>query len=208
MKIIVTTNKINLKNHIKLKNIEKIKSVGELDLFKANSLSLKDEVILFKSNNSEIYLMTGLKWIKKKFKISSIIFLDYVYPVNDNLLGNHIIIPKKIYSINDPPLEWSNNPLINKIQINSSINKKLRKVIYETNYDFLYGNILSIDEKFINDTTIHELRDLSYFDALNNLVFSINKFAIKNEIDIYNICIGKTNKMRNLKFENLLEKLF
>ena len=208
MKIIVSTNQINLKNHIKLKNIEKIKSVGELDLFKANSLSLKDEVILFKSNNSEIYLMTGLKWIKKKFKISSIIFLDYVYPVNDNLLGNHIIIPKKIYSINDPPLEWSNNPLINKIQINSSINKKLRKVIYETNYDFLYGNILSIDEKFINDTTIHELRDLSYFDALNNLVFSINKFAIKNEIDIYNICIGKTNKMRNLKFENLLEKLF
>ena len=208
MKIIVSTNQINLKNHIKLKNIEKIKSVGELDLFKANSLSLKDEVILFKSNNSEIYLMTGLKWIKKKFKISSIIFLDYVYPVNDNLLGNHIIIPKKIYSINDPPLEWSNNPLINKIQINSSINKKLRKVIYETNYDFLYGNILSIDEKFINTNTIDELRDLSYFDAINNLIFSINKFAIKNEIDIYNICIGKTNKMRNLKFENLLEKLF
>ena len=208
MKIIVTTNQINLKNHIKLKNIEKIKSVGELDLFKANSLSLKDEVISFKANSSEIYLITGLKWIKKKFKISSIIFLDYVYPVNNNLLGNHIIIPKKIYSINDPPLEWSNSPLINNIQINSAINNKIRKVIYETNYDFLYGNILSIDEKFINDTTINELRNLNYFDAHNNLIFSINKFAIKNEIDIYNICIVKTNNMQNLKFENLLEKLF
>ena len=208
MKIIVTTNQINLKNHIKLKNIEKIKSVGELDLFKANSLSLKDEVISFKANSSEIYLITGLKWIKKKFKISSIIFLDYVYPVNNNLLGNHIIIPKKIYSINDPPLEWSNSPLINNIQINSAINNKIRKVIYETNYDFLYGNILSIDEKFINTNTVDELRDLGYFDALNNLIFSINKFAIKNEIDIYNICIGKTKNMQNLKFENLLEKLF
>ena len=208
MKIIVTTNQINLKNHIKLKNIEKIKSIGELDLFKANSLSLKDEVISFKANSSEIYLITGLKWIKKKFKISSIIFLDYVYPVNNNLLGNHIIIPKKIYSINDPPLEWSNSPLINKIQTKSTINKKLRKVIHETNYDFLYGNILSIDEKFINTNTIDELRDLGYFDALNNLIFSINKFAIKNEIDIYNICIGKTKNMQNLKFENLLEKLF
>jgi hypothetical protein len=208
MKIIVTTNKINLKNHIKLKNIEKIKSVGELDLFKANSLSLKDEVISFKANDSEIYLMTGLKWIKKKFKISSIIFFDYVYPINDNLLGNHIIIPKKIYSIHDPPLEWSSNPLINKIQINSNINKKIRKTIYETNYDFLYGNILSIDKKFIYDTTINELKDLGYFDAINNLIFSINKFANENEIDIYNICIGKTNKMHNLKFENLLEKLF
>ena len=208
MKIIVSTNQINLKNHIKLKNIEKIKSVGELDLFKANSLSLKDEVISFKANSSEIYLMTGLKWIKKKFKISSIIFLDYVNPVNNNLLGNHIIIPKKIYSINDPPLEWSNSPLINNIQINSAINNKIRKVIYETNYDFLYGNILSIDEKFINDTTINELRNLNYFDAHNNLIFSINKFAIKNEIDIYNICIVKTNNMQNLKFENLLEKLF
>ena len=208
MIIIVTTNQINLKNHIKLKNIEKIKSVGELDLFKANSLSLKGEVISFKANSSEIYLITGLKWIKKKFKISSIIFLDYVYPINNNLLGNHIIIPKKIYSINDPPLEWSSGPLVNKIQTKSTINKKLRKVIHETNYDFLYGNILSIDEKFINTNTIDELRDLGYFDALNNLIFSINKFAIKNEIDMYNICIAKTNNMQNLKFENLLEKLF
>ena len=124
MKIIVTTNQINLKNHIKLKNIQKIKSVGELDLFKANSLTLKDEVISFKAKSSEIFLMTGLKWIKKKFKISSIIFIDYVNPVNNNLLGNHIIIPKKIYSINDPPLEWSNSPLINNIQINSAIRKR------------------------------------------------------------------------------------
>ncbi|MFL2677470.1 MAG: hypothetical protein ACJ0HA_03295, partial [Dehalococcoidia bacterium] len=100
------------------------------------------------------------------------------------------------------------SPLVNKIQTKSTINKKLRKVIHETNYDFLYGNILSIDEKFINTNTVDELRDLGYFDALNNLIFSINKFAIKNEIDIYNICIGKTNYMQDLKFENLLEKLF
>ena len=182
MKIIVTTNQINLKNHIKLKNIQKIKSVGELDLFKANSLTLKDEVISFKAKSSEIFLMTGLKWIKKKFKISSIIFLDYVNPVNNNLLGNHIIIPKKIYSINDPPLEWSNSPLINNIQINSAINNKIRKVIYETNYDFLYGNILSIDEKFINDTTINELRNLNYFDAHNNLIFSILLKSLNNNL--------------------------
>ena len=82
---------------------------------------------------------------------------------------------------------------------------------YSSTYVYTYdanGNILSIDEKFINDTTINELRNLNYFDAHNNLIFSLNKFAIKNEIDIYNICIVKTNNMQNLKFENLLEKLF
>ena len=72
----------------------------------------------------------------------------------------------------------------------------------------MYGNILSIDKKLLYDTTINELKDLGYFDAINNLIFSINKFANENEIDIYNICIGKTHKMHNLKFENLLEKLF
>ena len=152
--------------------------------------------------------MVGLKWIMKNFKITSIIFFDYVQPINDNLLGNHIFIPKKISSINDPPLEWSNSPLINKIETDYKINKKIRRVVYETNYDFLYGNILSIEEKFISDTIINELRDLNYFDALNNLIFSVNKFANINKIDIYNICIVNKDPMQNLKFENLFERLF
>ncbi|MFL2642671.1 MAG: hypothetical protein ACJ0GV_04025 [Dehalococcoidia bacterium] len=208
MILVITTSEINLQQHISLKNTKKIKSVGELDLTISNSVSLKDEVISFKSKGSKTELLVGLKWVKNNFDISSIIFFDYIEPINMNLLVNHIIIPLRLFSIDDPPLEWSNNPLINKIEINTLINKKIRKIIYDTNFDFFYGDILSIDKKFINTQVVDELRDLNNFDGLNHLIFTSNKFANENNIEIYNLCICKTNPMVNLKFNMLLEKLF
>ena len=96
MIVIITTNEINLNEHVSLKNIEKLKSVGELDLIIGNSIILKDEIIHFKIKESKIELLVGLNWIKNNYDISLIIFLDYVIPINNDLLGNHIIIPKKI----------------------------------------------------------------------------------------------------------------
>ena len=208
MIMIITTNSINLKDHIKLKNTKKVKSIGELDLAISNCITLKDEVLNFKVKESKIELLVGLNWIKNTYDISSIIFFDYIAPVNKNLLSNHLVIPKMIYSIDDPPLEWGNDPLINKIEINSSQNNRIRKAIYETNYDFIYGDILSIDNNLINDSAIEELRNLNDFDGLNQLIFSSNKFANKNNIDIYNLVAVKTNSMTNLKYKKLFEKLF
>tara|TARA_B100000579_G_scaffold182335_1_gene148559 strand:+ start:694 stop:1320 length:627 start_codon:yes stop_codon:yes gene_type:complete len=208
MILIITTDEINLKKHLQIKNVEKLNVIGQVDLIIGNSISLKDEVIYFKSSGSKVELRVGLKWICKNYEITSIIFFDYVSPINNNLLENHFIIPKKITSIDDPPLEWSNNPLIDSLEANITTNSKIRKVIFETNFDFLYGNILSIDEQFINENIINELKNLGQFDAINNLAFSLNKFANENNIDIYNICIGKTVSMEKIKFKILFEKLF
>ena len=208
MIIIITTNSINLKNQINLKNNKRIKSIGELDLTISNSISLRDEVLNFKTKESKLELLVGLNWIVNNYDISSIIFFDYIYPINDNLLGNHIVIPNTLFSIDDPVLEWGSNPLINKIEINASQNKKIRNIMHHTNFDFIYGDLLSIDDKFISTSSIQELKDLNKFEGLNNLIFTANKFAIQNKIDIYNITIGKTKSMVSLKYEKLLEKLF
>ena len=208
MIIIITTNSIDLKQQINLKNTKKIKSIGELDLTISNSISLKDEVLNFKTKESKLELLVGLNWIVNNYDISSIIFFDYIYPINDNLLGNHIVIPNTLFSIDDPVLEWGSNPLIKKIEINASQNKKIRNIIHHTNFDFIYGDLLSIDDKFISASSIQELKDLNKFEGLNNLIFTANKFANQNKIDIYNITIGKTKSMARLKYEKLLEKLF
>ena len=208
MIIIITTNSIDLKQQINLKNTKKIKSIGELDLTISSSISLKDEVLNFKTKESKLELLVGLNWIVNNYDISSIIFFDYIYPINNNLLGNHIVIPNTLFSIDDPVLEWGSNPLIKKIEINASQNKKIRNIIHHTNFDFIYGDLLSIDDKFISASSIQELKDLNKFEGLNNLIFTANKFANQNKIDIYNITIGKTKSMARLKYEKLLEKLF
>jgi len=208
MILIITTDEINLKKHLQIKNVEKLNFIGQMDLMIGNSISLKDEIIYFKSSGSKVELIVALKWICKIHEITSIIFFDYVKPINNNLLGNHFIIPKKITSIEDPPLEWSSDPLIDSLETNLSINLKIRKVISETNFDFLYGNILSMDKQFINKNIINELNKLDQFDATNSLIFNSNKFANENNIDIYNICIGKTENMKKIKFKILFEKLF
>ena len=208
MIIIITTNLIDLKQQINLKNTKKIKSIGELDLTISSSISLNDEVLNFKTKESKLELLVGLNWIVNNYDISSIIFFDYIYPINNNLLGNHIVIPNTLFSIDDPVLEWGSNPLINKIEINASQNKKIRNIVHHTNFDFIYGDLLSIDDKFVSSSSIQELKNLNKFEGLNNLIFTANKFANQNKIDIYNITIGKTKSMARLKYEKLLEKLF
>ena len=208
MILIITTNSIDLKKHIYLKNTIKVQSIGEIDLTISNSISLKDEVLNFKVKDSKLELFVGLDWIKSNYNISSIIFFDYIHPINNNLLGNHVVIPKIIFCIDDPPLEWGNNPLISKIEINTPQSKKIRNIVHQDNYDFTYGNILSVDNKFITASSIKELSDSNLFDGLNNLIFTANKFANENKIEIYNKTIVKTKYMTNLKYEKLLENLF
>tara|TARA_B100000941_G_scaffold283500_1_gene253097 strand:- start:1838 stop:2470 length:633 start_codon:yes stop_codon:yes gene_type:complete len=207
MILFIHTNEINLNKHFQLKNIEVVDSIGELNLKKANSISLKDEIVILECDDSKIKLLVGLKWVIANFKITSIIFFDYIDPINTDVLGNHFLIPKKIYCINDLPLEWGNNPYVIYIESNNSINRKIRNVIQDTIQDFYYGNIISIDQKIINETTLNELNKLGNFDAYNNLIFTCNKFAKENNLDIYNICIGRPSSKKNLELRNFFEVL-
>ena len=208
MILLIHKNEINLKNHLNTKNVEKLESIGELNFFKGTSVPLKDEVIIFKCNDSKIEMMVGLKWVKANFDLNLIIFFDYVDPISINVLENHLIIPEEVSCLNDLPLEWGNNPYVDVVKVKNSHNKKIRKSVHKTNLDFFYGNIISIDSNIINETLIKELNNLNKFDAHNNLIFTCNKFANDNEIDIYNICIGKPSSKTkfNLKkfFENLI----
>ncbi len=208
MILLIHKNEINLKNHLNTKNVEKLESIGELNFFKGTSVPLKDEVIIFKCNDSKIEMMVGLKWVKANFDLNLIIFFDYVDPISINVLENHLIIPEEVSCLNDLPLEWGNNPYVDVVKVKNSHNKKIRKSVHKTNLDFFYGNIISIDSNIINETLIKELNNLNKFDAHNNLIFTCNKFANDNEIDIFNICIGKPSSKTkfNLKkfFENLI----
>ena len=188
MILLIHTSEINLKKHVHVKNVEKLESIGEMNLMKATSMTLKDDVIIFKSNGSKIEMMVALKWVRLNFDVNSIIFFDYVDAINKDVLENHLIIPKEISSLNDLPLEWGNNPYIENIMVKNSLNKKIRNVIFNNNLDFFYGNILSMDSNIVNKTIITELSNLHKFDAYNNLIFVCNKFANDNNIDIYNIC--------------------
>ena len=208
MILLIHKNEINLKNHLITKNIEKLESIGEMNFSVGTSVPLKDEIIIFKCNDSKIEVMVGLKWVISNFDINSIIFFDYVNSINNNVLENHLIIPKDVSCLNDLPLEWGNNPYLDKVKVKDSHNKKIRKVIYKTNLDFFYGNILSVDSNIINETLLNELNNLGKFDAHNNLIFTCNKFAYDNEIDIYNICLGKPLSKKNFDLKKFFENLF
>ena len=207
MILLIHTNEINLKNHLYVKNIEKLETIGEMNFLKGTSVPLKDDVIIYKCNGSKIEMMVALKWIKLNFEINSIIFFDYVDAINKDVLENHLIIPKEISCLDDLPLEWGNNPYIEKIISKNSPNKKIRSVVYSANLDFFYGNIISIDSNIVNKTLINELNNLDKFDAYNNLIFTCNKFANENEIDIYNICLGRPSTMKNFDLKKFFENL-
>ena len=207
MILLIHTNEINLKNHLYVKNIEKLETIGEMNFLKGTSVSLKDDVIIYKCNGSKIEMMVALKWIKLNFDINSIIFFDYVDAINKDVLENHLIIPKEISCLDDLPLEWGNNPYIEKIISKNSPNKKIRTVVYNANLDFFYGNIISIDSNIVNKTLINELNNLDKFDAYNNLIFTCNKFANENEIDIYNICLGRPSTKKNFDLKKFFENL-
>ena len=207
MILLIHTSEINLKKHINVKNVEKLASIGEMNFIKATSVGLKDDVIIFKSNGSKIEMMVALKWAKLNFDVNSIIFFDYVDAINRNVLENHLIIPREVSSLNDLPLEWGNNPYIEKIMVKNSQNKKIRNVIFNNNLDFIYGNILSMDSHLVNKTIITELNNLNKFDAYNNLIFICNKFANDNNIDIYNICPGRPSSKNNFNLKKFFENL-
>ena len=207
MILLIHTNEINLKKHLHVKNVEKLESIGEMNFMKATSVTLNDDVIIFKSNGSKIEMMVALKWLKLNFDVNSIIFFDYVDAINKNVLENHLIIPKKISSLNDLPLEWGNNPYIENIMVKNLLNKKIRNVIFNNNLDFFYGNILSIDSNIVNKTIITELNNLHKFDAYNNLIFICNKFVNDNNIDIYNICPGRPSSKKKFELKKFFENL-
>ena len=144
MILLIHKNEINLKNHLNTKNVEKLESIGEMNFFKGTSVPLKDEVIIFKCNDSKIEMMVGLKWVKSNFDLNLIIFFDYVDPINNNVLENHLIIPEEVSCLNDLPLEWGNNPYVDVVKVKNSHNKKIRKSVHKTNLDFFYGNIINV----------------------------------------------------------------
>ena len=206
MILIIHNNEITEKE-LHEKNVSKITSVGELNLFKGTSVSLKDEFIKFQSN-SKVKLKVGLKWIKENYVLDSIIFVCHVKPIKESVLDNHLFIPINAMSIDDHPLEWSNYPLLNKVKVNNEVNKKIRKVAHFINLDFIYGNALSLDSNIINKNIIKELNNLNQFDAFNELIYTCNKFASDNQLDIYNICIGKSdNSNKILDLSKFFEKL-
>ena len=207
MILLIHKNEINLKNHLSTKNVEKLESIGEMNFFKGTSVPLKDEVIIFKCSDSKIELKVGLNWIKSNYDINAIIFFDYVDSINNNVLENHLIIPNRISCLDDLPLEWGNNPYFNVLKVKEYFNKKIRKVVHKTNLDFFYGNILSIDSNIINETIISELNNQGKFDAHNNLIFTCNKFAVDNEIDIYNVCLGRPLSKKNFDLKKFFENL-
>ena len=51
------------------------------------------------------------------------------------------------------------------------------------------------------------INNLNKFDAHNNLIFTCNKFANDNEIDIYNICIGKPSSKTKFDLKKIFENL-
>ena len=61
MILLIYKNEINLSKHLYVKNVSKLESIGEMNFTKGTSVSLKDELILFKCNDSKIEMMVGLK---------------------------------------------------------------------------------------------------------------------------------------------------
>ena len=74
MVIIITTNSIDLKNHIKLKNTRKVQSVGEIDLTISKGISFNEELLNFKVKESKIELLVGLNWVKNNSMIPFVIY--------------------------------------------------------------------------------------------------------------------------------------
>ena len=212
MILICTKEDIKMENFLELSGLKLTPCPGEMQIYIANSKVLKDEVMLFKCNESIVQCKVGIKWSLDNYKqINSSIFIGLIDPINSSILKNQIVIPSDLFNINQTELEWGRGMISSSIKIKSSQQKIIRYSVYKSNLDFSYGRIVSLNNNNYSKYIIEELKSLNKFDGINNLCFTINETLTSYEIDTYNILIGDpkeylSSKKIQLKalFKNLI----
>ncbi|MBM01417.1 MAG: hypothetical protein CL762_01670 [Chloroflexi bacterium] len=211
MILVCTKEDLRIEDSLELSGLKLTDSPGEMEIYVANSRILRDEILLFKCNESKVRCRVGIKWSLDNFKeISSSVFIGLIDPINSSILKNHILIATKLSNIDQPELEWSKEIITNSIKINSKQQKIIRYAIHKSNLDFLYGEIVSLNRNNYSNHIIDELKSLSDFDGINNLCFTVNEILISKNINTYNILIGNPKEYSNSKkieFKNLFKNL-
>ena len=179
MILVCTKEDIRIEDSLELSGLKSADSPGEMEIYIANSRVLRDEVLLFKCNESKVQCRVGIKWSLDNFKeISSSVFIGLIDPINSSILKNHILIANKLSNIDQPELEWSKEISADSIKINSKQQKIIRYATHKSNLDFLYGEIVSLNKNDYSNHIVQELKSSSKFDAINNLCFTVNRNAI------------------------------
>lgn len=214
--ILIGTPKIINSLGIKEKKI--VHAPGELsiEIYNDKKIGKNNNVIIFNADQNLVKTRVGLKWIYNKFpNINDIINIAEIVPINEMILKNHILIPKRILSLCDSPIEWNLEIKIPSILIHQSSQDALRNTIYENNLDFIYGDVLSINQLHNNARIMNELKNYNICDGLNNLAYIVNEFAEINKISIFNFFIGSPSKYIlnkklniNLIIKCLLNKIY
>ena len=211
MILICTKEDIKIEDSLELSGLKLTHCPGEMQIYIANSKVLKDEVLLFKCNESIVQCKVGIKWSLDNYnQINSSIFIGFIKPINSAILKNQVVIPSDLSNINQTELEWSRGIISSSIKIESLQQKTIRYSVYKSNLDFSYARIVSLNNnpsKYI----IEELKLLNKFDGINNLCFTINDVLASYKIDVYNILIGDPKEYLSSKkiqyktvFENLI----
>ncbi len=210
MILICVEEDINIEDSLELAGLKPTSCPGEMKIYIANSKILKDEILLFKCNESIVQCKVGIKWSLDSYKeINSSIFVGLVKPINSSILKNQIIIPSDLFNINKPEIEWSRGVVSNSINIKSVQQKIIRYAIYKANLDFSYGKIASLNNNHSKYIT-EELKSLDEFDGINNLCFTINEVFRSSKIDVYNILIGDPENYlssKKIQLKNIFENL-
>ena len=205
-------------NSLEMTQKKIVTAPGELsiEIYNDKKIGKNNNVIIFNADQNLVKTRVGLKWIYNKFpNINDIINIAEIVPINEMILKNHILIPKRILSLSDSPIEWNLEIKIPSILIHQSSQDALRNTIYENNLDFIYGDVLSINQLHNNARIMNELKNYNICDGLNNLAYIVNEFAEINKISIFNFFIGSPSKYIlnkklniNLIIKCLLNKIY
>ena len=211
MILVCTKEDIRIEDSLELSGLKSADSPGEMEIYIANSRVLRDEVLLFKCNESKVQCRVGIKWSLDNFKeIRSSVFIGLIDPINSSILKNHILIANKLSNIDQPELEWSKEISADSIKINSKQQKIIRYATHKSNLDFLYGEIVSLNKNDYSNHIVQELKSSSKFDAINNLCFTVNEILISKKIYTYNILVGNPKEYthsKKIEFKNLFANL-
>ena len=207
MILVITKENLEITSALKLNNIEQIHAPGNLNVQAGNSATLNDGLILFQCEASPIHCKVGLNWIFTKYKsIDFILFIGFLRPINNSILRNQVVIPTEFLNLDEPPVEWSQGVNLENISSSQESQKILRSGIHENNLDFSYCRILSYNQQYLNKNIVLELNDYKIGDAINNLSFSINKYALINKVPILNLLI-RSQKKHSQKTQNIVKQL-
>lgn len=207
MILVITKENVEITSALKLNNQEQIQAPGNLDVKTGNSASLNDGLILFQCDASPIQCKVGLNWIFNKYKsIDFIFFVGFLRPINNSILRNQVVIPTEFLNLDEPPVEWSQGINLENISSSQESQKILRRGIHKSNLDFSYGRILSYNQQYLTKNIILELNDYKIGDAINDLTFSINKYALINKVPILNLLI-RSQKKHSQKTNSIVKQL-